>query len=150
MLWFTHLAIAFFVLMLIRFNLTIDNIFIAVFLISSLLPDIDSEQSFIGKRTKPFSRIIQWLAKHRGFIHSLNFCLRISLILVFIFPKAVIPFFFGYSLHLFADGFTKAGVRIFYPLKFKLKGFLRVGSFTEKLIFVLFLIIDMIFLLMQI
>jgi len=48
----------------------------------------------------------------------------------------------GYVSHLFLDCLTRGGVRLFWPLKFKVKGFVKSGGIVEQVIFVLLLLGD--------
>lgn len=43
--------------------------------------------------------------------------LVITLFFALFFPVISLPFFLGYSLHLFADSFTIQGIKPFYPIK---------------------------------
>ena len=60
--------------------------------------------------------------------------------LVFFFPILALGFFLGYGLHLFADSFTRDGIRPFYPFKKKTSGRLRTGSKLEASVLVIFII----------
>ncbi len=136
----THLAIgtalALYFLPFIKHKL----FFIPIVIISSLLPDIDTMHSSIGR--KKIFRPVQVFLTHRGPMHSYTICAIISLILAFFFPTYALPFFLGYSFHLFADSFTINGIRPFWPLKFNTKGVVKTGSMLDKTIFFVFLIID--------
>lgn len=78
-----------------------------LFVIGSLLPDIDSKNSALG-------RYIHIPVKHRTWTHSI-------LIPVLMFIGTIkLPFLFwialGYTLHLFWDSLSRAGICWFYPL----------------------------------
>jgi len=51
-------------------------------------------------------------------------------------------FFVGYVSHLFLDCWTKSGVRLFWPFRYKIKGFVRSGGVIEDVVFVLLLLVD--------
>lgn len=140
MLLRTHLAITIFAIILFfpYVNYPLQLVFVA--LLATILPDIDSRYSKIGKRK--FAKILQILSKHRGFFHSITFCLIISIILAFFLPILSFGFFLGYSLHLLADSFTKLGIRPFWPLKLEAKGSILTGGNVEKGIFFTLCIID--------
>ena len=141
MLLKTHLLVGLFFALL--FLPTEDKfIFLAIVLISSIIPDIDSRFSKIGKK-KTF-RILQFFVRHRGIVHSFTLLLIVSFIFVFIYPNFILPFFLGYGSHLLIDGLTRQGIRPFYPLRFKIKGVIRTGRRFETLVFVIFLIVDLI------
>lgn len=85
----------------------------------SLLPDIDSSKSVVGKIFIPLSRLIERHFPHRTFTHSffMTAILAIGAIpLAFdskeLYFAALIGFFCGW----FLDVFTKAGVSAFYPM----------------------------------
>lgn len=79
---------------------------LAFFIFGSILPDVDSKSSLIGK----------WIyvpVEHRTWFHALYIP-----ILLFIISIWVRPFFFlafGYLLHLFFDSFSTCGICWFYP-----------------------------------
>ncbi len=91
---------------------------IACAIIGSVLPDIDSPRSYIG-RVLPYASIPierQW--GHRTITHSLLCLLALS---VMIWPLLIyqIPCYaallLGYLSHIVADCATKSGVPLFYP-----------------------------------
>jgi membrane-bound metal-dependent hydrolase YbcI (DUF457 family) len=116
-------------------------LFIPIILIASVLPDIDSISSHIGKR-KIF-RPLQAIFVHRGPLHSYTFCVGFSFVFAFIYPVVALPFFLGYSFHLFADSFTRRGLRPFWPLKFVSSGVVRTGRIVDRTIFYTMVIIDL-------
>ena len=144
MLMRTHLAIAFFAALFLLNHVTYKFIFIAVTLIATILPDIDSAFSTIGKHK--IARPIQMLTKHRGFVHSFTLCLGISFLLALYLPVLALPFFLGYAMHLLTDSFTVEGIRPFWPFKSVSKGMLRVGGSVEQAIFIGFCIVDLVLL----
>ncbi len=117
-------------------------LFVGIVLIACIIPDIDSRFSKIGKK-KTF-RILQVFVKHRGIIHSFTFLLVVSAIFWFIYPWVVLPFVLGFGSHLLIDGFTKQGIRPFYPFKFRIRGIIRTGKRFEIFVFVIFLIGDLV------
>jgi len=145
----THIAITFAALLLLlpKINIPLTSFF-GVALVATLLPDIDTAFSILGKFN--VFKIPRFFTKHRGVLHSLTFCVLISLILAFVFPIAAFPFFLAYSLHLFADSFTREGIRPFWPLKKKTYWRITVGGYVETTIFALFLMLDFLFLVLLI
>jgi len=140
MLFWTHLVVGLFgIFLYLPYS---DNpwIFFFVALVSSVLPDIDSPRSRIGRNG--FSKTLMAFVRHRGVVHSLIFMFLIYLILFNVWEVASFPFLFGYSIHLFLDCFTIRGVRLFYPFKRRFKFFVRSGGKVEMFIFVLFFILD--------
>ena len=138
----THLAIglasALYFLPLVNNKL----IFIPIVLIASLLPDIDSGFSQLGK--KKIFRPVQVVFTHRGPLHSYTFCILFSLIFAFIYPIFALPFFLGYSFHLFADSFTVNGIRPFWPFKVQSSGVARTGGVVDRTLFLVFILIDIV------
>lgn len=118
-------------------------VFLGIALVASVIPDIDSRFSKIGKK-KSF-RILQFFIKHRGIVHSLFFLSVIEILLWKFFPVAILPFALGFGSHLLLDGFTKQGIRLFYPINLKVHGFVKVGGRMETVVFV-FLLIGSLFL----
>jgi len=141
----THLAIALLAVLLFLPSVSAKLIFVPVALIAALMPDLDTSNSKIGN-----SRIFGMLrifSKHRGFFHSLTFCLVISAVFSVFVPVIAFPFFLGYSVHLFSDSFTHEGIRPFWPSKKSSAGIVRTGGVVEKGIFISFLALDVLTLL---
>lgn len=140
----THLAIGAFAALLLIDKVTNDILFIPIVLVASLLPDIDTHFSLMGRRMifRPF----QWFTSHRGMWHSFTFAFIISGLCAFYVPVLAFPFFLGYSLHLFVDSFTIEGIRPFWPASQKTEGKLRVGGPIEHAMFVGFCIADVVLL----
>ena len=91
---------------------------------ASLLPDIDTSKSFIGRLFLPISRWIETRTVHRGITHSFFATGVLTLITYPLAPlgyahiwKALI---LGYFWGWFADVFTKSGVEAFYPSRGRL------------------------------
>lgn len=142
MLMKTHLAIGAFLVLIFLPNSNFKTIFIAITLLASIIPDIDTAFSTVGK--SKFLRIIQWLTKHRGVFHSFTLCIIASIVLAYIFPPAAFPFFLGYGIHLFADSFTIDGISPFWPLRASASGKITTGGRIEYALFVFFCILDVI------
>ncbi len=144
MLWKTHFAIGIFAVIFFFPHINNKLIFVLVVLLASILPDIDSRFSKIGKMA--ISKPVQVLTKHRGIFHSFTFCIVISFIFAFYVPVLAFPFFLGYALHLLADSWTPDGIRPFWPAKKELRGGVKVGGVIEESVFIIFVILDIIFL----
>lgn len=138
----THLAIALSAIMLMIGAVEYKFAFVAITLVATLLPDIDSGFSTLGR--KVIFRPIQFFTKHRGVIHSFTLCIIVSLFFAVYFPLFALPFFLGYGLHLIVDSFTSEGIKAFWPLKKEFKGPVRVGGTIENALFVGFCIADVI------
>jgi membrane-bound metal-dependent hydrolase YbcI (DUF457 family) len=138
MLLRTHLAITLFFALILLSYVQNPIIFLAISLIATAIPDIDSRFSKIG-HYKIF-RIFNFFTKHRGIIHSFTFLFVIFIFGFLFFKELIFPFLLGYGLHLIADSFTLNGIRPFYPLKFRLKGIIRTGGLIEIFIFIIFVL----------
>ncbi|SFC21574.1 metal-dependent hydrolase [Clostridium uliginosum] len=105
-------------------NILPTAIFLGSSIIGSLLPDIDHKNSYIGKRVKPVSKVINKLAGHRKLFHSpiLYLVLYIGSMSV-VTNKLGLNFLFGLFLgifsHLFLDSLTVGGLPWFYPISKK-------------------------------
>lgn len=141
MLFKTHLSMCLFVVLLLL--PVVNNPFIFAFsaLFSTLLPDIDTPFSKFGRHK--FYRLVQFFTKHRGIIHSLTFCILVSLIFSIFLPVIAFGFFIGYSFHLLGDSFTKSGIVPFWPYPKKARGKISTGGLIEKGIFLAFLIVNL-------
>lgn len=107
--------------------------------IFSVLPDLDTSKSFVGRRLPIISRLLL----HRGFTHSLV-CLAIlyTLILHFLNAKIALYASFGWGSHIVLDMFNPTGVQLFWPCKkFISLGNIITGGFYELLIVAIVLII---------
>ena len=111
-----------------------------VVLFASLLPDVDSKTSKIGR--KGTMKVFFAFVRHRGIVHSIFFMMFIYLILKNFVPVVAPPFLIGYSIHLFLDCFTIRGVRLFWPFKLRVRFIFRSGGVFERALFVVFLILD--------
>ncbi len=136
----THWAIVVLVILLFVEHVNNQLFFIFIVLIATMIPDIDSGFSTLGK-FKGF-RFLQFFVKHRGVIHSFTFCIFISLILAAFWPIASFGFFLGYGVHLFVDSFTPEGIKPFWPYKKKSSWRLRTGSLLETGLFLIFVLLD--------
>jgi inner membrane protein len=113
-------------------------------LLSSIFVDIDLSKSKVGRRTRPISNIINVIFSHRGIIHSAYIPLALFLILyINNYTSVGIAILIGYIGHLLLDGLTKEGVNLFYPF-LEFRGLVRVGGFTEKIIFLILIILNII------
>ncbi|SFL73929.1 metal-dependent hydrolase [Salibacterium qingdaonense] len=99
-------------------------VYTAAVLIGGLLPDICQPFSWIGRRTRPVSTMIQKLFGHRSITHSILF-------MVFLyFCSGLIPYDWGMAVqygltigavsHLLLDMMTPQGIHLLYPVKQKI------------------------------
>jgi len=135
----SHVVITIFFCFLLFQNSSDFVLFLFISIIATILPDLDTPQSKIGKKFKLFN----FFMKHRGIIHSFTFLLIISLIILLFWNKILFPFILGYSLHLVTDALTLHGIRLFYPLKLKIPGFIKTGGIFELILFIVFSLMDL-------
>ena len=145
MLFRTHLAFSFLAAMVLMQHVTVPNdiTFLLVFLFFSVMPDIDEYSSKISKGTKPFSTLIQLMVRHRGIFHSIYVPLLISVVLA-VFHQTVLALaaITGYLSHLFMDALSVQGIRPLAPIINKpIKGFIRVNSILENILFLILVIL---------
>ncbi len=137
----THLAISLFFVLLFIQSFESKIVFVLVALIATYIPDIDSRFSKLGR--KKVFRILQWFAGHRKVFHSFLFLGLVFIGLYFVSEVVAFGFLIGYGSHLFADALTVQGICLFYPLNFKVRGFIRTGGFLEYVILICFILIDL-------
>ncbi|PIO07607.1 hypothetical protein COU62_03075 [Candidatus Pacearchaeota archaeon CG10_big_fil_rev_8_21_14_0_10_35_219] len=146
MLLRTHLVIGGAVALYFMPFVNSPGIFVFGTIIASLLPDVDSGLSRIGR--KKVFKPVQLMVKHRGILHTYTFTVLVSVIIAFFWPVFALPFFMGWSFHLLADSFTKQGITPFWPLKAKSQGIVRTGGQIDRALFITFVIIDVILIIM--
>ncbi len=134
----THLLFAIIVgiIILKLFNFPHPYLFLLIFCFFTLLPDIDSPNSKLGRKIWPISSLLKLFLGHRGIMHSIFIPLAIVLTswhygYLWIGYAAA----GGYFLHLLVDATTVGGIKFFGPFGKKTKGFLRTGGFIESIIF---------------
>jgi inner membrane protein len=143
----THLAIGVFGILLLLPFVEGKLIFILITLIATLLPDIDSAYSTLGH--KKYFGFLQLFVKHRGILHSFTFLIFLTIIFLLFIPQIALGFFLGYSVHLFADSFTKEGITLFYPFKAKSSWKIATGGKVETVVLVIFLMVDILLILIR-
>lgn len=80
---------------------------VALFIVGSLLPDIDSKTSLLG-------RICHIPVRHRTWTHTVWFIIPFGVLSVFV--PCVFWLLYGCVLHIFFDSLSKGGICWFYPL----------------------------------
>ncbi len=137
----THLAISIFFILLFFPFFENKILFCIVMIVATFLPDIDSSRSKIGKSF--LLRPLQLFFGHRGILHSFTFALMLSVLIFFFSQEVSIAFFLGYGLHLIADSFTFMGITPFYPISKKWKGLIKTGGWTEAIIFMILVLLNL-------
>ena len=138
MLFRTHMVFSLAVYFLLAYFIAMPFYVLIFVLMATAFVDIDIRNSKAGNRW--YLRPLQWFTKHRGVLHSLFIGVLLSLILGSVSLWAGFGFFVGYVSHLFLDCLTRGGVRLFWPLPWKVKGFIRSGGIAEQVVFVLLLL----------
>ncbi|EMF0336528.1 metal-dependent hydrolase [Enterococcus faecium] len=92
--------------------------------LGALLPDIDEPESYVGKRTRGLSDLINLIFGHRGITHSLAFVLFIGLLIIPFaskigFVSLGVWLTVGVFLHIFEDSFSNSGVNWLLPISEK-------------------------------
>ncbi|SDF15867.1 metal-dependent hydrolase [Limimaricola pyoseonensis] len=118
----------------------------AAALLGSILPDLDTPYSKLGRRLWPLSRLVYWSFGHRGGTHSAVFLVFAAALLAVASPPVGIALGAGIATHLAADAvsygygqrftFRGAGVPLFWPLSERKAGFrlLKVNGLAENLV----------------
>ncbi len=130
----THIVIGFFVTLYFLPYVNNKLVFFPIVMIASLIPDIDS--LIAPKKNYKILKALK-SQSYKDFMHSYTFCVILSLVIAFFYPILALPFFVGYSFHLFFDSLGVDGTRPFWPLKIRSKGFIVPGGKTEKTIMVI-------------
>ena len=138
MLFRTHIVFSLAVWFLLNYFLVMPVWVLGFILLATAFVDIDAWNSKFGNRW--FFRPLQFFLKHRGVLHSLVFGLLLSLILGSVSLWGGFGFFVGYVSHLFLDCWTRSGVALFWPLKYRVRGFVKSGGIVEQVVFVLLLL----------
>lgn len=127
---YTHVLFNIILLILVlKYNLVKLNkieLLIVIFLLPffSLLPDMD--RKFI---------------KHRTIMHSFTFYMPLLFIFLISKNSIILILFLFITSHLLLDALNIQGIYPFYPLRFKIKGFIKTSSFLEHIFFSLLLLI---------
>jgi len=138
MMFRTHLVFGFLFGLLVSSIFNVGNIYLFMLfvLFAAGLPDVDHPKSKYGRRLGIISKIINLVAGHRGIFHSLFFALLFGIFFWYFNRTAGLGIFTGYLSHLIGDGLSREGVNLLHPFtKLELKGFLKVGSSVEHVLF---------------
>jgi inner membrane protein len=147
-MFLTHLSVALFIGLLIVKNTALpvsNHFFVAVILLGSLLPDIDSSESFLGSKVK----VVSLFFKHRGPFHSLLAMIFFMIILFLITPNLyyLLALMIGYLSHLFFDSLTPKGIPLLWPSKARIRGIFKTTGLVDIILLVVFVFLDLLLLL---
>jgi inner membrane protein len=148
MMFITHLSFALLLgFMAVKFSsLPVSKyFFLLAIVLGSLLPDLDSATSFIGKKFK----LVSLFFRHRGVIHSVVFLTGFSIIFFLITKNFYyfLAFATGYLSHLLLDSMTPSGVAFFWPSKVRIRGRIKTTGLVDIILLILFIILDVFLLL---
>lgn len=137
MMFRTHLAIGIISALLIHDYFNTGLLFSLALIISTSLPDIDHQGSWLGRRLKPISMPINFIFGHRGITHSLIIPLLIlALAINYGYGQIGLAVMLGYTAHIISDSFTSEGVKAAYPFSKKIfSGPLKTNGIGEHFIF---------------
>jgi len=141
MLFRTHILFGVFCFFILERFVEMPLFVLGFVLLGAAFVDIDSCSSRIGKKFW----FLSWVLKHRGFLHGLVACVVLSLVVGVVSLWGGFGFFVGYVSHLVLDCLTRGGIRLFWPLGFRVRGFVGSGSWVEDVIFVLLLFSNILF-----
>lgn len=106
--------------------------------LASLLPDIDSPHSFLGRKVLPVSLALGAAIGNRGPLHSALACAVLVFLLYVWLPAhaGVLPAVAaGYLSHLLLDALNPGGVPFLWPWKKRFRvAFCMVGSLPERVL----------------
>jgi membrane-bound metal-dependent hydrolase YbcI (DUF457 family) len=114
----THIAGAALTAAIARgFGLEIGPPEVLALVVGSLLPDIDTTTSGVGKFLKPASRWIESKYGHRTVTHSLLFAVLVSALLLPLGANLCVALFLGICSHLLLDTLNVNGVPLLWPVR---------------------------------
>ena len=134
MRFITHLAFTSVCVLYYMDYFSVQNLllFTGIALFTTLFVDIDEPESTIGKRFWIFSKFTNFVFGHRGLLHSLLVPIFFYCIFVFFqLNEIAYATSLGYVSHLVMDIITPVGIFPLYPLKWRIHGPIRTGSFLE-------------------
>ena len=117
----THMTFSLFVYLLLMTptGIALSWVNALVATLASLLPDLDTQSSAIGKRLRFISRPLEARFGHRTITHSLAFIAGLFVLLLpLVWWRADLYYCFcvGYATHPLLDTATINGVSLFYPV----------------------------------
>ncbi len=115
----THIAGAVLALAVARgFGLEVGPVEAVACFAASILPDIDTTTSGVGRFFRPVSRFLESQFGHRTITHSLLFTFSLAALLLpvyFSYPGVWFAFLYGYLSHLLLDTLNVNGVPLLWP-----------------------------------
>jgi len=116
----THITFAEFIylLLLTTTGVALNAMNAVVIAVASLLPDVDTAASYVGRAFPFLSKRIERRFGHRTLTHSAIFIAALGIFLspLYLFaPDLYVCLLIGYASHPFLDTMTVHGVKLFYP-----------------------------------
>lgn len=88
---------------------------LAVTSVSSILPDIDRQNSLLGRFIPILPTLIEKTVGKRRLTHSMLFGFIVGVLIFLIHPDSLIPFIIGFGTHLLLD-IPTGNLYLLYPL----------------------------------
>jgi inner membrane protein len=147
MMFTTHLSLGLLVGLLMTRTFSIpanEYAFLLILAVASVLPDIDTAHSLLGRRVK----VVSMAFSHRGVIHSLFAMVIFGIIFILFLPNAyyLAALIMGYFSHLMLDSLTPMGLPLFWPRRKRVNGSLKTFGFFDWLLLIIFFSLDVIIL----
>jgi len=116
----THITFAEFVYLLVltTTGVALSTLNAVVIAVASVLPDVDTNASFIGRSLPFLSRRIERKFGHRTLTHSATFIAALAIVLLPVYLASSDIYactLVGFASHPFLDTMTVHGVKLFYP-----------------------------------
>lgn len=116
----THMTFAGFIylLLLTTTGVALSVVNAATVVVASILPDVDTGSSIVGRSIPFLSRWIERTFGHRTLTHSVPFIAGLAILLLpllFVDKDIYFCVCIGYATHPFLDSMTINGVKLFYP-----------------------------------
>ncbi len=116
----THITFAGFIylLLLTTTGVALNAVNMVVIAIASIMPDIDTAASFVGRAFPFISKRVERHYGHRTLTHSVTFIAVLAIVLtplLLLSRDLYVCSLIGYASHPFLDTMTVNGVKLFYP-----------------------------------
>jgi membrane-bound metal-dependent hydrolase YbcI (DUF457 family) len=106
-------------------------VILGLFLLLSIIPDIDLHSSYIGKQIPGFSFVFEVLLGHRGIVHSMW---PVFILFPLLYPYGFAITISAFIVHLFLDTMTKKGIAWLWPF-LRIKGPFETGRIMDSFLF---------------
>lgn len=117
----------------------------AIVMVSSVLPDLDTTSSILGKALFPVSWLTKHFIGHRTVFHSVLTWTSVIAVTALAFPESTsytAALMLGTASHLILDLMNPSGLMLFWPIPIRLGlGICRSGGVIDKALCRIFLMI---------